>query len=450
MDKKFLSVSALTKYIKAKLELDPHLQRVYVQGEISNFTHHSRGHMYFTLKDENASIRAVMFQGNNRNLRFTPENGLKVFVEGEISVFEAFGQYQLYVREMQPDGIGALHLAYEQLKEKLEKAGYFAKEHKKAIPTFPKRIALITSPTGAAVRDMITTIKRRYPIVEIVVIPTLVQGESAPESIIRSIKIANNDSFDTIILGRGGGSIEDLWSFNDERVAKAIFASNIPIISGVGHETDFTISDFVADLRAPTPTGAAELAVPSLIEVSSHIHHLTERIKKISQITLLNKYDKLKQLQASRAFYQPKQMIYQKVQYIDHLSNRMDMLMKSQFSNKMQQYNSTFNRLEKHHPGRKIELVKQQLIYLTKQMQKTAGDQYGRKKDQFQHLVGTLAVLNPLHIMNRGFAIPYNKKNEIIHSVKSMQKDDEISVRFIDGQIKCTVEEVEFLNGEGK
>lgn len=446
MDKKYLTVTALTKYIKVKLEGDAHLQNVLVQGEISNFTHHTRGHMYFTLKDEHASIRAVMFQSYNRQLRFKPEDGMKVFVQGKINVFEPFGQYQLYVTDMQPDGIGALHLAYEQLKEKLAQAGYFAEEHKKPIPAFPEKIALITSPTGAAVRDMITTIKRRYPIVEIVVIPTIVQGETAPDSIIRSIRIANQHPFDTIILARGGGSIEDLWCFNDERVAKAIFASKIPIISGVGHETDVTISDFVADLRAPTPTGAAELAVPSLLEVTSQVHHLTERLKKLSRISLMNKYEQLQRLTTAKAFYQPEQLLFQKVQYVDHVTERMHMLVKTAYQEKREQFKESLNRLEKLHPERKIALVKQQVTYLTKQLSKTTVNHYENKVKHFNHLVETLTLLNPLHIMRRGFAIPYDAENKLIYSAKDVSKDDRITVRFADGKVMCNVEEVELNN----
>lgn len=260
MTNKYLTVTALTKYMKRKLDMDPHLRDVWLKGEISNFKLHSRGHMYLTIKDDQARINAVMFAGNNRFLKFKPENGMKVLVRGEVSVFEATGQYQLYIQQMEPDGLGSLYLAFEQLKERLRTKGYFDEQYKKKIPTIPHHIGVITSPTGAAVRDIITTIKRRYPVAQVTVLPVLVQGVNAASSITKAIYKANDmGEFDVIILGRGGGSIEELWSFNEESVAEAIFHSKIPIISAVGHETDVTISDYVADLRAPTPTGAVSL-----------------------------------------------------------------------------------------------------------------------------------------------------------------------------------------------
>ena len=268
MEKRFLTVGALTKYIKRKFDADPHLHDCLVKGEISNFKQHSSGHMYFTLKDDKARILAVMFSSANRRMKFTPENGMKVLVRGDVTVYEGSGQYQIYVHDMQPDGVGDLYLAFEQLKEKLTKEGLFAVEHKKPIPKFPATVGVVTSPTGAALRDIITTIKRRYPIAKILILPALVQGDQAAPSITDAINQANEKKhgIDVLIVGRGGGSIEELWAFNEEIVARAIYESTIPIISAVGHETDFTIADFVADLRAPTPTGAAELAVPHIDE----------------------------------------------------------------------------------------------------------------------------------------------------------------------------------------
>src|SRR5690625_4791765 len=278
----YLTVTALTKYIKRKMEIDLHLQEVWIKGEISNFNHHNRGHMYLTLKDDQARIQSVMFAGNNRFLKFTPENGMNVLVKGYVSVFEPYGQYQLYIKTMEPDGIGALYLAYEQLKEKLAKEGLFDAERKRAIPPYPQKIGLITSKRGAAVRDIMTTIERRFPAVQLTIIHVNVQGESSAKEIVKAIKFANElKTFDTLIVGRGGGSIEDLWSFNEEIVARAIDASQIPIISAIGHETDTTISDFVADLRAPTPTAAAELAVPSRVDVQEHLHHMKARIANL-------------------------------------------------------------------------------------------------------------------------------------------------------------------------
>ncbi len=272
MEQRYLTVNALTKYIKRKFDADPHLQDCYVKGEISNFKQHSSGHMYFTLKDDKSRLTAVMFARENRHIKFEPENGMQVLIRGDLTVYEQTGQYQIYIKEMKPDGIGELFLAYEQLKEKLTKEGLFSQEYKKALPRYPNTVGIITSPTGAAIRDILTTIKRRYPIANIILLPALVQGDQAAPSIANAISQANdNGNIDVLIVGRGGGSIEELWAFNEEIVARAIFSSKIPIISAVGHETDFTIADFVADLRAPTPTAAAELAVP-------HIDELIERI----------------------------------------------------------------------------------------------------------------------------------------------------------------------------
>src|SRR5690606_2508105 len=265
---------ALTKYIKRKFDFDPHLQNVYVKGEISNFKRHTSGHMYFTLKDEKARIGAVMFAQAARSLKFIPENGMNVLLNGEVSVYEPSGQYQIYVKSMEPDGIGALYVAFEQLKERLEKEGLFRKDRKQPIPPYPKTVGVVTSPTGAAIRDIITTIQRRYPIARIIIYPALVQGTQAAPSVANMIRIANErKEADVLIVGRGGGSIEELWAFNEEVVARAIYESDIPIISAVGHETDTTIADFVADLRAPTPTGAAEMAVPNWTELLERIEN---------------------------------------------------------------------------------------------------------------------------------------------------------------------------------
>ncbi|MCH5303946.1 MAG: exodeoxyribonuclease VII large subunit, partial [Ruminococcus sp.] len=269
---RIITVSQLNYYVKSLLDNDPHLTNVFLTGEISNLTDHYRsGHIYFSLKDKNAVVRAVMFAGNARNLKFKPEEGMKVIVLCRVSLYEATGGYQIYVEDMQPDGIGALTLAFEQLKKKLEEKGIFSAENKKPIPKFPKTVGVITSPTGAAVQDIRNILTRRFPSVDIVLCPVLVQGTGAPAQLINAVNLFNEyDLADVIIIGRGGGSIEDLWAFNDENLAYSIYASNIPVISAVGHETDFTICDFVSDLRAPTPSAAAELAVPDREELLSY------------------------------------------------------------------------------------------------------------------------------------------------------------------------------------
>ena len=292
MDIKYITISDLNRYIKAKFDIDSNLNNVYLKGEISNFKHHTRGHFYFTLKDENSRIAAVMFNFNASKVTFEPEDGMKVLVSGHISVYEATGSYQIYVNTMEVDGIGNLYLEFEKLKKKLASEGLFNSEHKKQIPKYPKTIGIITAPTGAAIRDILSTIKRRYPIAKTILFPALVQGDGAKESVTRQLKKAQEYDLDVIICGRGGGSIEDLWCFNEEMVARAIYESKIPVISAVGHEIDFTIADFVADLRAPTPTGAAEMAVPNIVDLNNLFNQLKIRATKAIQnkITVNNNH----------------------------------------------------------------------------------------------------------------------------------------------------------------
>ena len=277
-----LTVSQVNSYLKGLIEDDVLMSSVWVKGEISNFKLHSSGHMYMTLKDGGGTLRAVMFKGNTFRLKFMPEDGMMVLAHGRISVYEQGGQYQLYIDALEPDGVGALYIAYEQLKKRLELEGYFDEEHKQNIPVMPRKVAVITSPTGAAVRDIINVISRRCPICDICVYPVLVQGEGAAESIAIAIEEVNlKGDCNTIICGRGGGSIEDLWAFNEEVVAEAIYNSSVPVISAVGHETDYTIADFVADLRAPTPSAAAELAVPSVVDIKGYIAGIERRFNLV-------------------------------------------------------------------------------------------------------------------------------------------------------------------------
>ena len=288
---KYLSVTALTRYLKHKFDNDEHLREVYLKGEISNFKSHNTGHFYFSIKDEGSKINAIMFGANAKKIAFTPTDGMKILVRGRVSVYEATGNYQIYVDEMLEDGIGNLYIAFEQLKEKLSKEGLFDSKYKKQIPKFPERVGVVTAKTGAAIKDILSTIKRRYPICEVILFPSLVQGENAAPDIVKNIELAKNYNLDVLIVGRGGGSIEDLWPFNEEIVARAIFNCPIPVISAVGHEIDYTIADFVSDLRAPTPTGAAEMAVPNLIELQKYIKQLNIRLNE-SILKIVN-YQKL-------------------------------------------------------------------------------------------------------------------------------------------------------------
>ena len=444
MKDKYLTVTALTKYIKRKFDTDPHLKGVWLKGEISNFKHHSRGHMYLTIKDNQTRLQAVMFAGNNRSLKFVPENGMHVLIKGEVSVFESFGQYQLYIQQMEPDGIGSLYLAFEQLKEKLHKSGFFNETHKKKIAMFPKQIGIITSPTGAAVRDIITTIKRRYPIVGVTVIPVLVQGPHAASSIKRAIEIANEKAiFDTLIVGRGGGSIEELWSFNEEIVAQAIFNSQIPIISAVGHETDITISDYVADLRAPTPTGAAELAVPSQYELKERIYTLERTLLREINRELTNKKDYLQRLKQSYAFRYPKQLLNQKEQELDKHVENLHRVMENKHQQNDKAYTNLHIRLQTQHPRKQLEQSFRELNSMVEKLQDGMARIVERKTIQLTNTMEKLMLLNPLEIMKRGFALPYTGQGEIIKTIKQVQEEERITVHVSDGTMTCKVSQIE-------
>lgn len=440
MKDKYLTVTALTRYIKRKIDMDRHLQNIWLKGEISNFKHHNRGHMYMTIKDEGSRVQAVMFAGNNRFLKFHPENGMKVLINGSISVYEANGQYQLYINAMEPDGIGALYLAYEQLKEKLQKKGYFNPEHKKPIAKYPNRIGVITSPTGAAVRDIITTIRRRYPLTEVVVFPVLVQGPKAAASIKHAIELANEmKGIDTLIVGRGGGSIEELWSFNEEIVAQAIYESVIPVISAVGHETDTTISDFIADLRAPTPTGAAELAVPSREELLERFSQLESRLIREMYQKVDFQNQKLKSIVSSYAFRYPAELIKQKEQELDGRMERLHRGFQLQLKDQMTSFQTLYNRLQIQHPEKQIEQAEHSLKELSTLNHRLMTQALEKNQLNFRNLLEKLSLVNPLAIMKRGFALPYNDKGEIIRSVQETAEKDLITIEMNDGRLDCRV-----------
>lgn len=350
MNDKYLTVTQINKYIKYKMDNDSNLNVVYLKGEISNFKNHSSGHLYFTIKDESSRILAVMFRNNAQKINFKPVDGSKVLVVGRISCYEASGNYQIYVEEMLEDGVGNLYLEFERLKKKLGEKGYFDDCYKKQIPKFPKKIGIITAPTGAAIRDIITTINRRYKLVELFIFPSLVQGENAKEDIVKNIELANTYDLDVIILGRGGGSIEDLWAFNEEIVADAVFKSEIPIISAVGHEIDFTISDFVSDLRAPTPTAAAELAVPNTIDLINYIKQLEIRSNKsVLNLLDINK-NKITSLLNSYVLKNPRNMYEVKAQKLDNLVDKLNLLIKRNLNDNNNKFINILNKLDALNP----------------------------------------------------------------------------------------------------
>jgi len=394
-----LTVTQLTTFLKAVIEGTPQLSSVYLNGEISNFTNHVRsGHFYFSLKDENSLIRAVMFRSDNQHLRFTPQDGMKVLVRGRVSVYERDGNYQLYVEDMQPDGAGALAIAYEQLKTKLAAEGLFNAERHRPIPRFPERIGVITSPTGAAVRDILNILGRRYPAAQIVFAPVLVQGMGAPAQIIEAITRFNRmQAADVLIVGRGGGSVEELWAFNDEKLVRAVAASQIPIISAVGHETDFTLCDFAADLRAPTPSAAAELAVPNRLELQASLDNYRARFR--SAIT--------QQVQAQRVAWTQWKIrnCFSAPEHItDSMRQRLDML-----SNRMTQ-------------AQKNRLVQERM--------------------RWQAMGHRLESLSPLAVLLRGYAVA-EQDGTTLEKIEQVRIGAPMSVRLQNGTVQCTADAIE-------
>ena len=399
MQKRVISVSELNEYIKMLFEYDEILRNVYIKGEISNFTNHYKtGHFYFSLKDPGGAVRAVMFRSSASKLKFIPENGMRVIVGGRVSVFPRDGQYQIYVDVMEPDGVGALYMAYEQLKAKLEKEGLFSEARKKPLPAIPKRIGIITSPTGAAIRDMIHVLGRRFPLAEIVLYPALVQGADAPASLIRGIRYFNHQkTADVLIIGRGGGSLEDLWAFNDENLVRTVAASEIPIISAVGHETDFTLCDFAADLRAPTPSAAAELAVPDSEELFGMLAQTKERLSFAVSRRITKAGEKLKRLSSSRVMQDPMNLLDDK---------------------------------------------KMALLMAERALQSRMEAVLAAKKLRFQRDAAKLEALNPLSIITRGYSAVFDENNALIKSISQIKEGKSISFMLTDGTVRAEVKEI--------
>lgn len=436
----YLTVSALTKYIKRKFDADPYLEKVFLTGEISNFRLRPN-HQYFSIKDDQAKISAVMFKNAFRKLNFQPEEGMKVMVVGRISIYETTGNYQIYIDQMQPDGIGALYQAYEQLKKKLENEGLFHLP-KKALPKFPKRIAVLTSPSGAVIRDIITTTKRRYPIAQIVLFPTVVQGEKAADDVVRNIqRVEKEENFDAVIIGRGGGSIEDLWPFNEERVARAIVACNIPVISSVGHETDTTIADLVADVRAATPTAAAELAVPVLTEEIMRIEEKQARLQQAYTRQIQRKQERFERIQNSYIFRQPERLYEAQSIKLDQLNQRINQTLQRIVYEKQKAYTQIESRLYQSAPTVKVKEKKQEVDYLQEQLKNQVQQTMSKKRQSFEQMVHALDLLSPLKVMGRGYSYT-TKQEKVIKSVQELSQNDTLQVHYQDGQVQTKVTEV--------
>lgn len=395
MEDKYLTVGVVNKYLKSKFDNDENLKQIYIKGELSNCKFHSSGHLYFSIKDETSKINAIMFNNNAKNLLFNPVDGTKVLVMGRISIYEQTGNYQIYVEEMLEDGVGNLYIAFEKLKKQLEEEGLFDPKYKKEISAIPERIGVVTAPTGAAIKDILTTIKRRFPLTEVIIFPSLVQGDGSAKNIAENIEKAQNYNLDLLIIGRGGGSIEDLWAFNEEIVARAIFKSDVPIISAVGHEIDFTIADFVADRRAATPTAAAELAVPNIIDIIKYNNQL--KIRLYESVNKKLNYNRLiiDSLKNSFILKNPMILYENKKIFIDQLNEKISSL----------------------------------ILY-----------KLDKRKIEFSNIVSKLQILNPLNILQKGYSIVY-KNDELIKDSKSVNVDDLVTIKLSNGQFKAIVKE---------
>ena len=419
MERRYITVTTLNKYLKNKFDTDPNIQTLFLKGEISNFKGHTRGHLYFTLKDEGSRINAVMFSSNASKLNFVPIDGMKVLVVGRVSIYEPNGGYQIYINEMQEDGLGNLYLKFEELKKKLSNEGLFDPNHKKEIPKFPEKIGIITAPTGAAIRDILSTIKRRFPGTETILFPSLVQGDLASNNIVKQIEVADEFNLDLLIVGRGGGSIEDLWSFNEENVARAIYNAKTPIISAVGHEIDFTIADFVADLRAPTPTGAAEMAVPNIIDVKNFINQLKIRLNKDIENTIESYRKRIDTLKTSYVLSNPVATFELREQKLDTIINKLNSRIK---------YIIDIN-------NKKYELLKNNYII------NNPDSFINTYNNSYELLLNKLNLLNPLNVLSKGYSV-VTKDKKTIKNIKQVNINDKINIKLYKGNIKAIVEGV--------
>lgn len=440
MEQTYLTVTQLSQYLKRKFDQDPYLDTVYLKGEVSNAARNRvNTTMYFSLKDEENMIPAVIFRNVVSKLKFKVEEGMKVFVKGRISTYPKRGTYQIIIDDIQPDGIGALFQALEQLKEKLSTEGLFNQRFKQPLEKFPKRIAVVTSESGAVIQDIYTTVKRRYDQCELVLYPTYVQGDLAINSIVKNIKRADETgSFDTIIVGRGGGSIEDLWAFNDEAVVRAIFEAKTPIISSVGHETDTTLADLVADVRAATPTAAAELAVPMLSDIIEAINERERLLSYHLKRMIDNKQERLAQIERSYIFKQPHRLYEQYIQNVDHLSERLVNRVRDNIVSNRQNYVALSNKLEKLNPIQQITSYQTQLTSLTKELKLAMKVFRKAKEQQATQAIQSLDHLSPLKILGRGYSYT-TQEDSVVKRVDEVDESKPIEVHMIDGYAEVTV-----------
>ncbi|MGZ9805280.1 exodeoxyribonuclease VII large subunit [Streptococcus sp. V869] len=439
---KYLSVTTLTKYLKMKFDKDPYLERVYLTGQVSNFRKRPT-HQYFSLKDDRAVIQATIWSGIYQKLGFDLEEGMKINVIGRVQVYEPSGSYSIIIEKVEPDGVGALAIQFEQLKKKLSEEGLFQDRFKQAIPQFTKRIGVVTSRSGAVIQDIITTVSRRFPGVEIILYPTKVQGEGAAEEIARNIAWANErDDLDVLIIGRGGGSIEDLWAFNEEIVVRAIFESRLPVISSVGHETDVTLSDFVADKRAATPTAAAELATPvTKLDLLTYLKNQERRMATAVQNTLSKKEKALKVLSQSVIFRQPERLYDGYLQRLDQLQLRLKQSVNSELVRQEQRVLEQVHRLEQLSPINKVHRYQDRLLQFEKLLRSQMAVVYDAKVAEVKRLSEALLMLDTSCIVARGYAI-VKKEDAVVSSAKDLKKTDQVTLLMRDGQVELEVKDV--------
>ena len=439
-DAKVYQVSQLTRDIKAIMEAA--FDSIWVEGEISNFRTVASGHSYFVLKDAKSQVRCVLFKGHRAGIKFQPEDGDQVLLFGRITVYDARGEYQIVTESMEPRGLGALQKAYEQLKIKLEKEGLFDEEKKKPLPEFPWKIGVVTSSTGAAVRDILNIVRRRNPKVSVLLYPAKVQGEGAAKEIAQGIHELNQrKDIEVIIIGRGGGSLEDLWAFNEEEVARAINTSRIPIVSAVGHEIDFTIADFAADLRAPTPSAAAELTVPILEDTLREIGSLNEALINSLEKKLKDYFDLLKRLMDRRFFHQPKEIFNPQIQRIDELHSRLLRGLEQNLLTHQQRFQDKIHRLFQASPEKNIPHMKENLSMLEKRMQHIIQSNLLLRKERFEGILKNLNAFNPLSILERGYSI-CSKDEKSLKSIEGINPGDLINVKLAQGGLSCRVKKI--------
>ncbi|HBJ53533.1 exodeoxyribonuclease VII large subunit [Streptococcus anginosus] len=439
----YLSVSTLTKYLKLKFDKDPYLERVYLTGQVSNFRRRPN-HQYFSLKDEKAVIQATIWGGVYKKLGFDLEEGMKINVIGRVQLYEPSGSYSIIIEKAEPDGIGVLAIQFEQLKKKLGEEGLFEERFKQALPQFPKKIGVVTSPSGAVIRDIITTVSRRFPGVEIILYPTKVQGEGASAEVAENIRRANErNDLDVLIIGRGGGSIEDLWAFNEEVVVRAIFESHIPIISSVGHETDTTLADFVADRRAATPTAAAELATPvTKLDLLAHLQQQQNRLAAAMSNRLTYNRERLAKLSQSVIFRQPERLYDSYLQKLDQLNLRIKQKIREYYNEEVQRARLLQHRLEALALLRQVQIYQERVAQLERLLRSNMAVVYDHKVAEVKRLSDALLMLDTSRIVARGYAI-VKKDEQVLESIEKVNKKDQLTILMRDGQIEVEVKNVE-------